>query len=151
MQFTYNGSEAVEMLKTHFPKTWEQEINDGQIFIKSLMRMYKLSPLEAFQKYLNKCGSTEKGISTFASLHIMLLQIKIGDEIKELQEEQLVYGNQLTALEGATIISYEDKKTLRSHYLSKQNELQQRIEKLTFDYPVIGAEKIIVQLNFFDN
>jgi len=150
MKFTYTGSEALEMLKTHFPKTWEEEIKEGQIFIKSLMHMYKLTPLEAYQKYLRFCGRPEKGISTLASLHVMLQQSKIGAEIETLQSQQLVYGNQLTALEGSKI-SYDDKKTLRSFYLSKQNELQKRIDELLFDYPVIGSAKVIVQLNIFDN
>lgn len=151
LSFTYKGSEALEMLQKTFPKTWETEIKDGQQFIKALMNMYKLTPLQAFQKFVNQCGNPEKGISTFASLHVMLTQNKIGKEIQQLQEEQLAYGNQLTALEKASNISSEDKKTLRSHYLSKQNELQQRIELLTFDYPVIGSEKVIVQTNIFDN
>jgi hypothetical protein len=151
LSFTYKGSEALEMLKTTFPKTWENEIKDGQQFIKALMNMYQLTPLQAFQKFVNQCGNPEKGISTFASLHVMLTQNKIGNEIQQLQDEQLAYGNQLTALEKTTCISFEDKKTLRSHYLSKQDELQKRIHSLTNDYPVIGSETIIVQTSLFEN
>jgi hypothetical protein len=151
LRLTYTGSEALEILKTTFPKTWEQEVSDGQIFIRSLMKIYQLTAVEAYQKFLNKCGSTDKGIATLASLHVMNCQEKISNEIKECQENQLAYGNQLTALEASKNTSFEDKKTLRSHYLSKQNELQKRIENLIFDYPIIGAQRIIVQTNLFKN
>lgn len=151
LKFTYTGSEALEMLKTTFPKSWEQEIMDGQIFIRSLMRMYQLTAVEAYQKFLNQTGSVEKSISTLAALHVMNCQSKIAEEIKGIQENQLAYGNQLIALESSKNTSFEDKKTLRSYYISKQNELQQRIENIIFDYPVIGAKRVIVQTNLFKN
>ena len=149
--FTYKGSEALEMLKTHFPKTWEDEINDGRSFITSLMRMYKLNNMEAYQKYLKYCGSCEKAISALASIYVMNQQVKIGREIKEFQKNQLQYANQSQALEESKNTSYQDKRMLRAHYLSKQDELQQRVEKLIASYPVIGAKKVIVQTNIFDN
>jgi len=130
LSFSYKGSEAFEMMQTHFPTTWKQEIVEGQIFIKALMNVYKLSALDAYRKFIRHCGSPEKGISTLASLHVMLLQAKIGDEIKQLQEEQLNYGNQITALEKSRCISFEDKKTLRSFYFSKQDELQKKQDEL---------------------
>jgi len=151
MTFTYKGSEALEMLQKNFPKTWEEQIKEGQIFIKSVMKMYNLGPVEAFQKYIKYCGTLDKGIASLASLHVMTQQIKIGDEVKQLQEQQLNYGEQLTALEGSQIIPYDEKKTLRSFYLSKQAELQKQIDLLISDYPVIGAEKIIVQTNLFED
>lgn len=151
LKFTYTGSEALEMLKTTFPKSWEQEIANGQIFIRSLMRMYQLTSIEAYHKFLNKTGSVEKSISTLAALHVMNCQSKIVEDIKEIQENQLAYGNQLIALESSKTTSFEDKKTLRSYYLSKQDELQQRIENIIFDYPVIGAKRVIVQTNLFNN
>jgi len=110
LSFTYKGSEALEILKTTCPKTWENEIKDGQKFIKALMNMYQLTPLQAFQKFVNQCGNPEKGISTFASLHVMLTQNKIGTQIQKLQDEQMAYGNQLSALEASKITSHEDKK-----------------------------------------
>lgn len=151
MTFTYSGSEALEMLKTHFPKTWEQEINDGRSFIKSLMRMYNLDNMQAYQKYLKMCGSCDKAIATLAALHVMNEQVKIGREIKTHQENQMQYANQSKALEESKATSYQDKRILRAHYLSKQDELQQRVEKLIESYPVIGAKKVIVQTNIFDN
>jgi hypothetical protein len=151
LRFTYTGSEALDMLKTTFPKTWEQEITDGQLFIRSLMRMYLLSAVEAYQKFINQTGSVEKSISTLAALYVMNCQDKISKEIKECQENQLAYGNQLTALENSKTTSLEDKKTLRAYYLSKQDELQQHIQKLLFDYPIIGAQRVIVQANLFEN
>lgn len=151
LQFKYTGSEALDMLKTTFPKSWEQEITDGQIFIRSLMRMYQLTAIEAYQKFLNQTGSVEKSISTLAALYVMDCQSKISKEITEIQENQLSYGNQLIALESSKNTSPEDKKTLRQYYLSKQNELQQRIENIIFDYPVIGAKRVIVQANLFNN
>jgi hypothetical protein len=151
LRFTYTGSEALDMLKTTFPNSWEQEITDGQIFIRSLMRIYTLTPIDAYQKFLNKCGSIEKGISTLASLYVMNCQDKIGKEIAECKENQLAYGNQLTALEASKTTSFEDKKTLRSYYLSKQDELQKRIQNLVFDYPIIGAKRVIVQTDLFYN
>lgn len=150
MTFTYKGSEALDMLKTTFPKSWEEQITDGQVFIRSLMKMYKLTPVQAYQKFLKQTQSVEKAISTLASLYVMDCQEKIGTEIAECRKQQLAYGNQLTALE-ASGTSPEDKKTLRSYYLSKQNELQQRIENLIFDYPIIGAKRVIVQTNLFEN
>lgn len=151
LRFTYTGSEALDMLKKTFPKSWEQEITDGQLFIRSLMRMYQLTAVEAYQKFLNQTGSVEKSISTLASLYVMNCQEKIGNEITEIQKNQLAYGDQLTALEASKNTSFEDKKTLRSYYLSKQNELQQRIENVIFDYPIIGAKRVIVQANLFNN
>ena len=148
--FTYSGPEAVEMIKNTFPKTWEKEIADGQMFIKSLMRMYNLSAIEAFNKYLKIFGSPENGISTLASLHLMLEQTKTSTEIQKLQNEQLAYGNQIVSLEQSTHISFEDKKTLRSHYSTKQTELQKRINELILEFPVIGSETIIVQTGLFD-
>jgi hypothetical protein len=147
----YTGSEALEMLQTHFPKTWEDEINEGRDFIMSLMRMYKLSAFDAYAKFMKICGSNEKAISTLAALHVMNLQMKIGNEIKECQQKQLNHGNQASSLEQSESTSWEDKKTLRSYYISKQNELQQQIDELIKSYPVIGAKKVVVQTNIFDN
>ena len=149
--FTYKGSEAVEMIKTHFPKTWENEIEDGVLFIKSIMRMYNMSAYQAYEKYLKTCGSIEKGISTLAALHTMNEQVRIGREIKELQQKQLNYGTQSTALETSQTTSYEDKKVLRGYYSTKQAELQQTIDELLFAYPIVGAKKIIIQTSIFDN
>ena len=151
LTFSYKGSEALEMLQTHYPKTWEDEIAEGRIFLMSLMKMYKLTAFEAYAKYLKYCGNAEKAISTLATLHVMNLQMKISREIKDCESKQLMYGNQTTALEQSKATSWEDKKTLRAYYISKQNELQQRIDELINSYPVIGAKKIIVQTNLFDN
>jgi hypothetical protein len=149
--FTYNGPEALEMIKTCFPDTWEQEITNGQIFIKGLMKMYNLSALDAFEKFLNTNKEPYNGISTFASLYIMESQGKISDEIKAIRAEQLNYGNQLVALEKSEIISFKEKRELREFYISKQIKLQQRVEKLALEYPVIGAQSFIVQTNLFEN
>ncbi|PIF33019.1 hypothetical protein CLU81_3589 [Flavobacterium sp. 9] len=146
--FTYSGPEAVEMIKTTFPKTWEKEIADGKIFIKGLMKYYNLSAKEAFERYLKSNGCPANSIATLASLHLMLEQSKTSHEIQKLEEEQLAYGNQLVALEQSTI-SYEDKKTLRSHYITKQNELQKRINELILQLPVIGSETISVRTDLF--
>ncbi|HSD07926.1 hypothetical protein [Flavobacterium sp.] len=148
--FTYSGPEAVEMIKTTFPKTWQFEIAQGQLFIKSLMKVYQLSALESFNKYLKTNGSPANAICTLASLHLMLEQTKNSVEIQKLEKEQLMYGNQRISLEESKNISFEDKKTLRAYYSSKQNELQKRIDKLILEFPVIGSETIIVQTGFFD-
>jgi len=148
--FTYSGPEAVEMIKTTFPKTWQHEIAEGQIFIKALMKVYNLSALDAFNKYLRTSGSPTNAISTLASLHLMLEQSKTSIEIKKLQDEQLQYGNQRASLEESNSISYEDKKTLRAHYSSKQNELQKRIDKLILEFPVFGTKTLIVETGLFD-
>lgn len=151
LSFTYTETEALDMLKTHYPKTWEDEVAEGRIFLMSLMNMYKLTAYDAYAKYLKYCTSTEKAISTLAALHIMNTQMKIGKEIKECEEKQMQYGNQATALEQSKQTNWEDKKLLRSFYSTKQNELQQRIDELIKTYPVIGAQKIVVQTNLFDN
>jgi hypothetical protein len=72
-------------------------------------------------------------------------------EIKKIQKEQLRYGNQLAALENFEITSFEEKKTLREYYLSKQDELQKRINSLINDYPVIDSEIVIVRPDLFSN
>ena len=151
MTFTYKGSEALEMLKTHFPKTWENEVNEGVIFLKGLARLYNQSPIDSYQKYLKTCGSHEKAVSTLASLHVLMLQEKIGNEIQELQKTQLQYGDQTTALENSNITNEIDKKILRQHYRTKQDELQQRIDKLFASYLVVGAEEIVYQARLFEN
>lgn len=148
--FTYTGPEAVEMIKNTFPKTWQNEIEEGQQFIKALMRMYNLSAIDAFSKYLRANGAPAKRICTLAALHLLLEQIKLSPEIKKLQTEQLAYGNQLVALENAKQISDSDKKTLRAFYLTKQNELQKRINLFVYELPVAGSEKIIVRTTLFD-
>lgn len=149
-QFTYTGPEALEMIKNTFPKTWENEIEEGQQFIKALMRMYKLSATDAFTKYLKVNGSPANGICTLAALHLLLIQIKDTPEIVKIQSEQLAYGNQLVALEASTNISKEDKETLRSFYLTKQNELQKCINRLVYELPSRNSEKIIVRTTLFD-
>jgi hypothetical protein len=77
-------------------------------------------------------------------------QYNIVLKIKELQKEQLAYGNQSAALEKSESISFEDKKTLRSHYSAKQTELQECINKLTNKLSVVGSETVIVQ-NHYSN
>lgn len=149
--FTYSGSEALEMLKTHFPSSWQTELNDGRLFLKSLMRMYNLNSLDAYQKYLKVCGSCEKAISALAALHLMNKQVVIGREIKELQEKQEQYAVQSVALEGSQITSYQDKMMLRQYYLEKKQELQSSIEELIDSMPVFGAETVKLQLNIFEN
>jgi len=149
--FTYKGSEALEMLKQHYPKTWETEINDGRIFLKSMMRLYNLDAMEAYQKYLKVCGSCEKAISALAALHLMNQQVVIGREIKELQETQDKYANQSVALEDSSITSYQDKMMLRQHYHDKKTELQNKIDELINSIPVFGAETVKLQLNIFEN
>jgi len=151
INFTYKGSEALEMIKIHFPKTWQNEINDSRLFIKSLMRMYNLDAMQACQKYMNQCGNCEKAISTLAALHLMNQQVVIGREIKELQEIQAQYANQSVALEGSQVISYQDKMMLRQHYFEKKNETQNKIEELINELPVFGFETVKIQLNIFDN
>ncbi|MRX40605.1 hypothetical protein GJU43_15060 [Flavobacterium sp. LC2016-23] len=148
--FTYTGPEALEMIKNTFPKTWEKEIEEGDTFIKALMNMYHLSAEMAFEKYLRLNGSPAKGIATLAALHLLLETSKTSGEIKKIQKDQLEYGNQLAALENATHISYDDKKTLRSFYLTKQDELQKRINVLILKLPVRGTETITVQTGLFD-
>lgn len=148
--FTYTGPEALEMIKNTFPKTWENEIEEGQQFIKALMRMYQLSATDAFAKYLRINGSPANGICTLAALHLLLIQIKDTPEIKKLQSDQLAYGNQLIALEETTSISKQDKETLRSFYLAKQDELQKRINILVYELPCKSSEKIIVRTTLFD-
>jgi hypothetical protein len=149
--FKYSESEALELVQLHFPKTWQNEIRDGQIFIKSLMHMYKINATEAYNKYLKSCGNPYNGIATLAALRFMNLQAKIGAEIKDLQTQQLQYGDQTTALEMSNNTSEKDKRMLREHYISKQTELQQRIDALIGEYPVIGSQEVIVQTNIFKN
>ena len=72
-------------------------------------------------------------------------QYKTNTQIKELQQQQLVYGNQSAALESSDNISFEDKKTLRSHYSTKQTELQKRIDKLNREFSVVSPETIVKQ------
>lgn len=147
--FKYSESEALELIKLHFPKTWQSEVRDGQLFLKSLMRMYKITAKEAYNKFLKSCGSPYSGIATLAALHCMNLQEEIGLQIKELQTQQLQYGNQTTALELSRNTSDQDKRILREYFISKQTELQQRIEELIKAYPVIDSETIIVQTKLF--
>jgi len=77
-------------------------------------------------------------------------QFKISEEIKKLQNDQLSYGNQSVALENATTISSKDKQTLRAFYSTQQNELQERINKLTLELSVVGSETIIAQTHYSD-
>jgi len=149
--FTYSGSEALEMLKTHYPSSWGNELNDGRIFIKSMMRLYNLDGFAAYQKYLKVCGSCEKAITALAALHVMNQQVIIGREIKELQGHQVQYAEQSVALENSTITSYQDKMMLRQHYSEKKNEIQTRLEELINSMPVFGAQTVKVQLNIFEN
>lgn len=151
MTFTYSGSEALEMLITHYPKTWEKELNEGRSFLKSLMRMYNLDNMQAYQRYLKVCGSCEKAISALAALHIMNQQVLIGQKIKKLQEDQEQYAHQSVALENSTITSYQDKMMLRQHYLEKKEQIQIQMDELINDIPVFGAETVKVQLNIFEN
>jgi len=149
--FTYKGSEALEMLKEHYPKTWQTEINDGRLFIKSLMRLYNLDAIDAYQKYLKTCGSCDKAISALAALHLMNQQVIIGREIKTIQEQQELYMLQSVALEGSSITSYQDKMMLRQHYSEKKESLQNQLEELINSIPVFGAETVKLQLNIFEN
>ena len=149
--FTYSESEALEMLKTHYPTTWENEINDGRLFLKSLMRMYNLDAVEAYQKYLKTCGSCEKAISSLAALHIMNQQVAIGREMKQLLADQNQYAAQSVALENSSITSYQDKMILRQHYNEKKEQIQNRLDELINSIPVIGAEVVKIQLNIFEN
>jgi len=72
-------------------------------------------------------------------------QYIISEEIKKIQKEQLAYGNQSIALEKSENISFEEKKTLRSHYSTKQTQLQERINKLTLEFSVVDSETIVEQ------
>ncbi len=150
MTFTYTGSEALDMLKTHFPHSWQEELNEGRLFLKSMMRLYNMDAMQAYQKYLKYCGTREKAISTLAALHMMNQQVIIGREIKQIQEDQQQYANQSVALEGSSVMSYQDKMMLRQHYSEKKNQLQTRLEELINEIPVFGAETVKVQLNIFD-
>jgi hypothetical protein len=122
--FKYSESEALELIQLHFPKTWRKEIVDGHLFLKSLMRIYKIDATEAYYKFLRTCGSPFNGIATLAALHVMNIQSKIGGEIKKCQTEQLQYVNQTTALESSKATSEIDKKILREYYIHKKTELQ---------------------------
>ena len=151
MTFTYSGTEALEMLKTHYPATWQTELNDGRLFIKSMMRLYNLEAVDAYQKYLKVCGSCEKAISALAALHCMNQQVIIGRKIKEIQGTQEQYAVQSVALESSQITSYQDKMMLRQHYSEKKKELQTHLEDLINSIPVFGAETVKLQLNIFEN
>ena len=151
MTFTYSGSEALEMLKIHFPTTWENEVNDSRSFLISLMRMYNLDSMQAYQKYLNMCGSCEKAIATLAAIHLMNQQVSIGRETKKLLEDQEQYAAQSVALENSSITSYQDKMILRQHYSEKKNQIQNRLDELINEMPVFSAETVKIQLNIFEN
>lgn len=149
--FNYSESEALELVKIHFPKTWQSEIRDGQLFIRSLMKIYKINAVEAYGKFLKTCGNPYNGIATLAALHFMNLQEKIGAQIKECQKTQLQYGDQTTALEHSKNTSHQDKRILREYYITKQTELQCEIDELILSYPVIDAETIVEKTKFFKN
>jgi hypothetical protein len=70
-------------------------------------------------------------------------RFKAKQTIIDLQTEQLAYGNQSAALEKSDGISFEDKKTLRSHYSTKQTQLQERINELAMQFAVIDPEIIV--------
>lgn len=103
---------------------------------------FKLKLLEA-GNFIHFPNTSDKDIIDIFSFEFD--QYIISEEINKIQTEQLAYGNQSAALENSENISFEDKKTLRSHYSTKQTQLQERINKLTLEFSVADSETIVKQ------
>lgn len=101
------------------------------------------SKLLAEGLFIHAPGTSDKDIVEIFSFEFD--QYIIAEEIKKIQKEQLAYGNQSVALENSENISFEDKKTLRSHYSTKQTQLQERIDKLTLEFSVVDSKTIVQQ------
>lgn len=155
-QFKYTGSEALDMVKAHFPKTWETEIETGKKMIRSLMKIYKASPLEAYARFSRTGAAVPNQIINLAALHCIIEEEKNVEKstsarIIEIQEQQQNCINQSLAMETSRSIEELDKRMLREFYSKKQEILRIELEQITNSIEVKYAFYVVVQTNLFAN
>jgi len=152
--FTYKGNEAIEMVKMAFPNTWQNELKVRQQRIIDLSNRHKKSVVEVYKKFIMACSQPGESILYFAALTRIVEMNKLdpsekAKKINELETKRENVKNQIIALELSEIISYEDKKTIRSYYNRLQQETTEEINQLINSFDVIEPELIIYQPNLF--
>ncbi|RZJ71103.1 hypothetical protein [Flavobacterium sp.] len=150
MALGITGSEAIEIMKTQFPTDWQTRVSNSIVKIKTAMRLYKLSALESYAKYVRQTEDRQNSIASLAAVQIMNYNFITLKKIRSIEtQERLIMAN-LEALEKSNAYDYEDKRLLRNHYTSKQNECRSEVQQLLESIEVIGADSILYQPGIFD-
>ena len=155
-RFEYRGKEAIEMVISMFPNTWQEELKIRQIKIIQLSNRHGLSPIEAYKKFLMQALPAGETIIYFAALSRLVELSRLSSEekskkVNELELKRENVKNQIIALENSEIISYEDKKIIRSYYNRLQQETTEEINELINSFEVVEPKLIIHQPGLFDS
>lgn len=155
-QFRYTGKEALEMVQIHFPNDWKEKIEEGKQTIRSMMRVYKSTAEQAYNRFVNSGASIPSTVVYLASLHSLLQEDKlkektISEKIRELQQLQQDIINQALALEKSNITSEIDKQILRGFYSTKQASISKELDDITYSIDVVEPCFVLVQTNLFAN
>lgn len=150
----YSGSEAVEISKEIFKSNYDNEISAAKETLLRISRIYKKDLKASYLKYKNFGCSKGNAIIYFAALHLLLEEEKssknsISQQITNLQLEQDKYINNLEAVEN-TKEDESTKRTLRSHFARKRDELQTKINELINSFEVVDEVRLVIQTGLFD-
>lgn len=137
-----SGSEALEQLKSYFPKTWEEKVLEGEEILKRACRIYKLSTLDSINKYI-RCTSFSDGHHVIiAALFLRVKKERILNDLEKVDYEVEQIISQTIALETSQNFSTRESNDLRFFYQTKQNELQKRRNELINDFPVFAVKNV---------
>ncbi len=67
MGLSITGSQAIDMIKSEYPKTWQDLVCKKIGQVKTAMRIYKADALTSYQKYMNQTQDRENAIAGLAS------------------------------------------------------------------------------------
>ena len=150
----YTGPEAVEISQEIFGAKYDSTIAEAKETLLRISRIYKKDLKSAYLKYKNFGCSKGNAIIYFAALHLLLeeenaTRNSLSKQITNLQLEQDKYINNLEAVE-KTKEDESTKRTLRSHFARKRDELQTKINELINSFEVVDEVKLIIQTGLFD-
>jgi hypothetical protein len=150
-----SGTEAIDLMKQTYPKSWQDKIQEKAAMLLRFKKQWNQDSLEkTYLKYMNYVGETASSIEMLAALQTLKNEqepIKsIHDQIKEIIAMQDQILMQQEALEKGERINEFDKKTLRGYYKTKQDELSKRLKELTISIEVVEPCVLIIQGNLFN-
>ena len=155
MQFSYTGTEAVEIIRNYYPYDWQHRIEVKKQALNALASRHKISIEKAYRKFIIPVAENQESIMFFAALSQLINTRKMfpkekTDEVLRLEDIRENIKNQMVALEQSTITSDQDKKILRAYYVKIQEENTVKITDLINSFEVIEPQLIIHQPGLFD-
>lgn len=151
LKFRYTATEALEMMKEHFPKDYQEKINVGKALIVRLKKLYKKPTYqEAYQKYISANCRVESAIMMLCALEELIQEEKqakmeFNNTVYGIIQQQDAIILQQQHLETDKNIEEIDRRMLRAYYRRKLDELNTQLDQLTQSIEVNEPEFVVIQ------